>query len=67
MINVHDLHIWTITSGLDSLTCHVLIDDAADSQKVLQEAIHLVTKKFSIEHPTIQVENSTVRHEEMRV
>lgn len=65
--NVHDLHIWTITSGLDSLTCHVLIDDAADSQKVLQEAILLVTKKFGIEHPTIQVENSTVRHEEMRV
>ncbi|MGO4275416.1 cation diffusion facilitator family transporter, partial [Paenibacillus sp. TAF58] len=35
VINVHDLHIWTITSGLDSLSCHLLIADDRDSQAVL--------------------------------
>ncbi|WP_034644407.1 cation diffusion facilitator family transporter, partial [Bacillus manliponensis] len=40
VIDVHDLHIWTITSGLDSLSCHVLIEDHKNSQEILQEAIN---------------------------
>lgn len=39
VIDVHDLHIWTITSGLDTLSCHLLIDDKSDSQEILQLAI----------------------------
>jgi cobalt-zinc-cadmium efflux system protein len=33
--DVHDLHIWTITSGLDSLSCHILINDDKDSQDIV--------------------------------
>lgn len=58
VINVHDLHIWTITSGLDSLSCHNLIEDHQDSQKVLQDAIHMIEEKFKILHTTIQIETS---------
>lgn len=65
--DVHDLHIWTITSGLDSLSCHMLVKDGADCQRVLQEAIRLVSETFGIQHSTIQVENSTVHHGVMRV
>ncbi|MGD8188971.1 cation diffusion facilitator family transporter [Brevibacillus ginsengisoli] len=67
VLDIHDLHIWTITSGLDSLTCHLLIEDGRDSQKILQEAIHLIGEKFKIQHTTIQVENSTIYHEELKV
>jgi len=67
VINVHDLHIWTITSNLDSLTCHMLIEDDQDSQRILQDAIHLIEEKFKIQHTTIQIETSKVHHGEMQV
>ncbi|MFB5165626.1 cation diffusion facilitator family transporter [Parageobacillus toebii] len=67
VIDVHDLHIWTITSGLDSLSCHMLIEDDQDSQKVLQDAIHIIEEKFKILHTTIQIETSKIHHGEMKV
>ncbi|GGI44271.1 cation transporter [Paenibacillus marchantiophytorum] len=67
VINVHDLHIWTITSGLDSLSCHLLIADHLDSQTILQQAIHQLEERFQITHATIQIENSTTIHSELKV
>jgi len=67
VINVHDLHIWTITSGLDSLSCHLLIEDQADDQRILQQAIQLIADRFKIQHTTIQVETSAISHEDMKV
>lgn len=67
VINIHDLHIWTITSGLDSLSCHILIEDDQDSQTILQQAIHKIENKFKIKHTTIQVEKSDLQHAEPEV
>ncbi|KIL45228.1 cation diffusion facilitator family transporter [Jeotgalibacillus soli] len=62
VIEVHDLHIWTITSGLDSLSCHLLIEDHADSQHVLQQAMKKMKETYKIRHTTIQIENSSIAH-----
>jgi cobalt-zinc-cadmium efflux system protein len=62
--DIHDLHIWTITSGLDSLSCHIVIEDHADTQDILQQAIDKIKEKFKIEHTTIQIETSKIRHNE---
>lgn len=62
VINVHDLHVWTITSGLDSLTCHLLIKDNEDEQRILQQAIQQIEKQFKIMHTTIQIEKSDLQH-----
>ncbi len=67
VIDVHDLHIWTITSGLDSLSCHMLIEDDKNSQTILQEAINIIREKLKIEHTTIQIENSLITHNELKV
>ncbi|WP_449600908.1 cation diffusion facilitator family transporter [Paenibacillus sp. Marseille-Q9583] len=67
VINVHDLHIWTITSGLDSLSCHLLIKDQEDDQRILQQAIQLIAQRFKIQHTTIQIETSVISHEVMKV
>jgi len=67
VIDVHDLHIWTITSGLDSLSCHLTIEDDKDSQDILQQAIHKIEKQFKILHTTIQVEKSHLKHGDLRV
>jgi len=65
--DVHDLHIWTITSGIDSLSCHLSVDDSANHQDILQQAIRLIEEKFKIEHATIQIECSTIRHTELKI
>jgi cobalt-zinc-cadmium efflux system protein len=67
VLNVHDLHIWTITSGLDSLSCHLLIKDDQDSQKILQEAINKIESQFKILHTTIQIEKSDLQHAENEI
>jgi len=59
---VHDLHIWSLTSGLDMLTGHIVIEDDADEQVILQQAIDELYETFKIEHTTIQIEKSTIRH-----
>ncbi|MEC0091028.1 cation diffusion facilitator family transporter [Paenibacillus macquariensis] len=67
VIDVHDLHIWTITSGLDSLSCHMLIEDDKNSHTILQEAINIIRDTLKIEHTTIQIENSLITHNELKV
>ncbi|RIW35095.1 cation transporter [Bacillus salacetis] len=62
---VHDLHIWTITSGMNSLSCHILIEDKEDDQSILQKAINVIEEQFHINHTTIQVERSELSHGEV--
>lgn len=65
--NIHDLHIWTVTSGIDSLTCHLLIDSEQNSQDILSQAIRCIEERFSIQHTTIQVETNDLQHAELIV
>ncbi|MGB3101949.1 MAG: cation diffusion facilitator family transporter, partial [Psychrobacillus psychrotolerans] len=66
VLDVHDLHIWTITSGMDSLSCHMTISDSGDEQIILQKAIHLIQEKFAIEHTTIQLEKPSIQHAKLK-
>ena len=54
---VHDLHIWTLTSGREALSAHVLVEDLADGQHVLGDLQALLRQRFGIEHVTIQLES----------
>lgn len=54
--DVHDVHVWTISSGFDSLSCHILVDKKEDNEKILKKAIHNIEKHFPIRHVTIQIE-----------
>ena len=60
---VHDLHIWTITSGLESLSCHLVIEADKDPQPILQAAICIIRDKFQINHTTIQIETADFTHQ----
>ena len=53
---VFDLHIWTITSGLNDLSAHVVIIDPNKSQAILKEINSVLENKFKIAHATIQIE-----------
>lgn len=62
VLDVHDLHVWTITSGMDSLSCHLLIQDHVDGQEILRHALNQIEKEFQIEHATIQIETEDFEH-----
>lgn len=53
---IHDLHIWALSSGKNSLTVHVVLAEGADEQAVLRETTELLASRFSIRHVTVQVE-----------
>ena len=53
---VFDLHLWTITSGFDAMTAHVVITDISKSQSILKEITSILEKKYNITHNTIQIE-----------
>ncbi|MBD0349152.1 MAG: cation transporter [Thermoleophilia bacterium] len=55
---VHDLHIWTITSGFPALSAHVLVDPAADCHAVRRELEGMLGHRFSLTHTTLQVEHA---------
>lgn len=55
--SVHDLHVWTITSGINSMSCHIAINDMSQALRVLCEARALMHERFKIDHTTIQIED----------
>ncbi len=56
VIDVHDLRLWTITSGVDSFCCHLVIGPDASAQAVLTSATELIKAKFGFSYISIQVE-----------
>ncbi len=53
---VHDLHAWTLTSGMNVATAHLVLRDGADAQSVLADAQDALREGHGIEHATLQVE-----------
>jgi cobalt-zinc-cadmium efflux system protein len=59
--DVHDLHAWTITSGVDVLSAHVVLAEGADPPSVLDELCRGLSGHFDIEHSTFQLETADRR------
>lgn len=58
---VHDLHVWTLTSGLDAMSCHVVTSDMSQAKSTLQAASLVMREQFGISHTTIQLEDEDIR------
>jgi cobalt-zinc-cadmium efflux system protein len=58
VVDVHDLHIWTITSGFPALAAHVLCRPGADCHAVRRDLERLLRERFAIEHTTLQVDHA---------
>jgi cobalt-zinc-cadmium efflux system protein len=59
--NVHDLHVWEISSGFLALSAHVLVRPDDDCHAVREELEHVLADRFGIEHTTLQVEHERAR------
>ena len=58
MIEVHDLHVWEVTSGFPALSAHVMVPAGADCHAARRELQDLLRERFEIEHTTLQVDHA---------
>jgi cobalt-zinc-cadmium efflux system protein len=54
--SVHDLHVWSITSGTTAMSCHLVLISGGDAGSALVASNRLMREKYGIEHTTIQIE-----------
>ncbi|MGB5545254.1 MAG: cation diffusion facilitator family transporter [Polyangiales bacterium] len=57
VLDAHDLHVWSLTSGRNIATAHLIIEEDADHQAIIDVANRTLASRFSIRHATIQVEH----------
>lgn len=56
VVDVHDLHVWTLTSEMEAVSAHLMTNDGADAHAVLDRARQLLAEDYGIHHGTFQVE-----------
>lgn len=56
VLDVHDLHLWTLTSGMEVASAHLMMAVGADSHRILDQARELLEEEYGITHATLQVE-----------
>jgi cobalt-zinc-cadmium efflux system protein len=57
VVETHDLHVWTVTSGFPALSAHVLVQPDADCHRIRLELEKMLQDRFQVEHTTLQVEH----------
>jgi cobalt-zinc-cadmium efflux system protein len=67
VVEVHDLHVWEVTSGFPSLSAHVLVGAAEDCHAIRRELEELLRERFGIEHTTLQVDHSDERSDLLEI
>ncbi len=60
VVGVHDLHVWSLTSGLVALSCHVVVRDETNRDNLLCALTELLHDEFDIDHLTIQMETESL-------
>jgi cobalt-zinc-cadmium efflux system protein len=58
VVEVHDLHVWTVGSGFPSVSAHVLVEPGADCHGLRVQLASLLTERFGLSHSTLQVEHA---------
>ena len=56
VVDVHDLHVWTLTSEMDVASAHLMITPDGDAHAVLDQARELLAERYEVTHATLQVE-----------
>jgi cobalt-zinc-cadmium efflux system protein len=57
VVEVHDLHVWEVTSGMPALSAHMIVRRDADCHEARWHAARLLAERFGVEHSTLQVEH----------
>jgi cobalt-zinc-cadmium efflux system protein len=57
VVEVHDLHVWEVTSGMPAISAHIIVGSDADCHQARWNAARLLADRFGVEHSTLQVEH----------
>ncbi|HEX3561526.1 MAG TPA: cation diffusion facilitator family transporter [Solirubrobacterales bacterium] len=57
VVEVHDLHVWEVTSGMPAISAHIIVGRDADCHEARWQAARLLADRFGVEHSTLQVEH----------
>jgi cobalt-zinc-cadmium efflux system protein len=57
VVEVHDLHVWEVTSGMPAISAHMIVGKDADCHEARWHAARLLADRFGVEHSTLQVEH----------
>ncbi|HEY5693779.1 MAG TPA: cation diffusion facilitator family transporter [Gaiellaceae bacterium] len=66
VVQVHDLHVWEVTTEFPTLSAHVLVEPGADCHGIRRELEALLRDRFGLEHTTLQVEHAPARLVQIR-
>jgi len=61
VVQVHDLHVWTVTSGFAALAAHVLVAPDSDCHAIRRRLERMLHERFELEHTTLQVDHAEPR------
>jgi len=61
VVEVHDLHVWTVSSGFPAFSAHVLVEPEADCHAIRRRLETLLAERFELTHTTLQVEHGAAR------
>lgn len=61
VVEAHDLHVWTVTSGFPSLSAHVLCRGDVDCHAVRRRIERMLHERFSLDHTTLQLDHAAAR------
>lgn len=59
---IHDLHVWTVTSGFHALSAHVEVERDRDRERILRHLNFILRERFGLEHTTLQIEEPRLPH-----
>jgi cobalt-zinc-cadmium efflux system protein len=61
VVEVHDLHVWTVTSGFPALAAHILVQPEADCHAIRRRLAQMLNDRVGVEHTTLQVDHAEPR------
>jgi cobalt-zinc-cadmium efflux system protein len=64
---VHDLHIWEVTSGFSAISAHIVVDAGHDCHEIRRALSALLRERFELAHSTLQVEHARARQAPMQI
>ena len=65
--DMHDLHVWALTSGMNAMSAHVLIKEGYSAKKILEQIRETLQANYAIHHSTVQIEESGYTENDLAV
>ena len=67
MVEVHDLHVWEVTSGFPALSAHVVVRAGDDCHERRRDPAALVHERFGVDHTTLQVDHEAAAQPPLQI